>query len=71
MRYSKIALFLAAILAILATLFIRAEGSYAAAPASCGTWSMEHCLLFAGKGSKLFVGKGSKLFVGKGSKGDR
>ena len=40
MRYFKIALFLAAILAILATLFIRAEGSYAAAPASCGAWSI-------------------------------
>src|SRR6266480_2021658 len=38
MRYFKIALFLAAILAILATLFIRAEGSYAAALASCGAW---------------------------------
>ncbi len=38
MRYFKIALFLAAIFAILATLFIRAEGSYAAALASCGAW---------------------------------
>ncbi|MFL5586083.1 MAG: hypothetical protein ACJ8DI_00300 [Ktedonobacteraceae bacterium] len=38
MRYFKIVLFLAAIFAILATLFIRAEGSYAAALASCGAW---------------------------------
>ena len=40
MRYFKTVLFLAAILAILATLFIRAEGSYATAPASCGAWSI-------------------------------